>query len=354
MKKKDNIKNISNAKPKNKSVSERENYFEELANIIKNDKYLSDKISYLQLWWKTIFQIIKIQRYLRGFLYRINLLKKLELNEKIVYGTIKLSKVIKSLIYHDFIYSLRNEYIPKKQKKHYFLIWNNYTKNKSLLQELKNYKINEKNKFIKANKLKSESKTKRDLNKEIKKDRLFSEKILITEQNAKKISPNKRLLDELATSSKKNTFSEKINFNSLKNNSMERKKTKKNMDSNLSSLISKNNLKDEKNHKKPCQFYKTSNNFLKNKSQQQMHNYKFCSKKKNLNYKSNLIKVSKKNTNVQKCNKLNKNRNKKLKSGNFEFFIGPVLYFPFGFTFLVPTIVPDKETSPFKSALFKS
>jgi len=320
LKKNDNMKIISNLKSKNKSVSERENCFEELANIIKNDRYLSDKISYLQLWWKTIFQIIKIQRYLRGFLYRIKLLKKLELNEKIVYGTIQLSKVIKSLIYHDFIYSLKNEYIPKQQKKHYFLIWNGYINNKSILQELKNYKINEKNKFIKANKLKSESKTKRDLSKEYKKDALFSEKILITEQNAKKISPNKKLLDELATSSKKNTFSEKINYNSLKNNSMERKKTKKNMDSNLSSLISKNHLKDERSHKKPCQCYKTSNNFLKNKSQQQMHNCRFGSKN-NLNYRSNQIKVSKKNTNVQKCKKLNKNRNKKLKSGDFDNYL---------------------------------
>ena len=320
IKKKDNIKIISNEKSKNKSVSERENCFEELTNIIKNSKYLSDRLSYLQLWWKTIFQIIKIQRYLRGFLYRIKLLRLLELNEKIVYGTIQLSKVIKSLIYHNFINSLKNEFIPKQQKKHYFLIWNNYTKNKSLLQELKKYKINEKNKFIKANKLKSDSKTKRELSKELKKDALFSEKVLITEQNIKKISPNKKLLDELATSSKKNTFSEKINYNSLKNNSMERKKTKKNMDSNLSSLISKNNLKEEKSHKKPCQCFKTSNNFLKNKSQQQMRNYKFCSKN-HLIYKSNQIKVSKKNTNVQKCKKLNKIRNKKLKSGDFDNYL---------------------------------
>ena len=321
-KKKYKIKNISNVKSKNENVSERENYFEELVNIIKNDQYLSDKISYLQLWWKTIFQIIKIQRYLRGFLYRINLLKKLELNEKIVYGTIQLSKFIKSLIYHNFIYSLKNEYIPKQIQKHYFLIWNNYTKSKSLLQELKKYKTNEKNKFIKTNKLKSESKTKRDLSKDLKKDGLFSEKVLITEQNAKKISPNKKLLDDIATSSKKNTFSEKLNYNSLgvKNNSMERKRTKKNMDSNLSSLISKNNLKDEKSHKKPCQFFKTSNNFLKNKSQQQMHNCKFGSKN-HLNYKSNKIKVSKKNTNVQKCKKLSKNRNKKLKSGDFDNYL---------------------------------
>ena len=130
IKKKDNIKIISNEKSKNKNVPERENYFEELTNIIKNSKYLSDRLSYLQLWWKTIFQIIKIQRYLRGFLYRIKLLRLLELNEKIVYGTIQLSKVIKSLIYHNFINSLKNEFIPKQQKKHYFLIWNNYTKNK--------------------------------------------------------------------------------------------------------------------------------------------------------------------------------------------------------------------------------
>jgi hypothetical protein len=54
-----------------KSVNKEKNKTDEIINLIQNNNYLYEKISYLQLWWKTIYQIIKIQKYLRGFLYRI-------------------------------------------------------------------------------------------------------------------------------------------------------------------------------------------------------------------------------------------------------------------------------------------
>lgn len=65
-----------------KSVNKEKNNVDDIINLIQNNNYLYEKISYLQLWWKTIYQIIKIQKYLRGFLYRIKLLKLLELKAK--------------------------------------------------------------------------------------------------------------------------------------------------------------------------------------------------------------------------------------------------------------------------------
>ena len=44
-----------------------------LINDIQKNEKLLERIKYLQLWWKTIFQIIKIQKYLRGFLHRVKL-----------------------------------------------------------------------------------------------------------------------------------------------------------------------------------------------------------------------------------------------------------------------------------------
>ena len=48
-------------------------------NEIKNSEKIIERIKYLQLWWKTIFQMIKIQKYIRGFLQRIKLSKIMKL-----------------------------------------------------------------------------------------------------------------------------------------------------------------------------------------------------------------------------------------------------------------------------------
>ena len=40
----------------------KQNKAEDIIKSIKDNRYLYDKLSYLQLWWKTIFQIIKIQK----------------------------------------------------------------------------------------------------------------------------------------------------------------------------------------------------------------------------------------------------------------------------------------------------
>ena len=39
----------------------KQNKAEDIIKSIKDNRYLYDKLSYLQLWWKTIFQIIKLQ-----------------------------------------------------------------------------------------------------------------------------------------------------------------------------------------------------------------------------------------------------------------------------------------------------
>ena len=48
----------------------------------KMEKEYSNKIKLIQIWWKTIFQIIKLQKYVRGYLYRNKFYKNNENKDK--------------------------------------------------------------------------------------------------------------------------------------------------------------------------------------------------------------------------------------------------------------------------------
>ena len=279
-----------NSSTENKNENNKKNIDESLITKIKDDKNMLDKIGYLQLWWKTIFQIIKIQKYLRGFLYRVKLLRLLELKEKIVYGNILLSKLMKKKMFKVIIKSIKDKIFQKK--KYYFNIWNSLILKKAIIKKLikfdkKKIVLIKVEKTKNKKKIKAESTKKRDLHKDNKK------------------SSKKEQLGQLGQESKKYGLeSSRVNterniHNSLgfKNNSTERR--------------SKQNIINNKN-KKPCKVYPTSSNLLMNKSHNQIKNNKFNSKK-NFDYKSNQMKLSKKNTNTQKYNKqINKNRNKKV------------------------------------------
>ena len=80
----------------------------ELINEIISDEKLLSKIQYLQLWWKTIFHIIKIQKYLRGFLQRVKSAKFKQLKEKMNLSIEQFSFVIKRIIYKSAIEKIKN------------------------------------------------------------------------------------------------------------------------------------------------------------------------------------------------------------------------------------------------------
>ena len=302
-----------------KSVNKEKNKTDEIINLIQNNNYLYEKISYLQLWWKTIYQIIKIQKYLRGFLYRIKLLKLLELKEKIVYGTIQLSNFIKKIAYKKIISSVKRKILFN-----YYNKWNNLAMKKIILRKLKfNRKKNKSGKKRKndrnkrTNKLKSGSLTKRDIHRSQKIDGIVPEKMQTIEKSAKKLglSPSHSINNELTLSSKKGFETSRINteknIHSIfgnKNNSME-KRSKKKINTNLINIKSNKTLKKQKSNKKSNQLSQASYNFIKNNSHNQINNYKFTNTINPITGK-----MSKKNTYAKKGKKANKNRNKKLSS----------------------------------------
>ena len=48
------------------------------------------KLKFIQLWWKTIYRMIKIQKVIRGFLYRKKLILNLDRTEELYYISSKL------------------------------------------------------------------------------------------------------------------------------------------------------------------------------------------------------------------------------------------------------------------------
>ena len=101
----------------------------------QQEEFLYEKIKFIQLWWKTIFQIIKIQKHVRGFLYRQKLIEELDREEIAVDNLLFLIKCSKKIIYNAFIYKLKNY---KPGIKYYLNKWNEKIKKPIIIYKLLN------------------------------------------------------------------------------------------------------------------------------------------------------------------------------------------------------------------------
>ena len=107
------------------------NYFKE---FYQERNYL-EKIKFIQLWWKTIFQIIKIQKHLRGFLYRQRLIEELDREEIAVDNLLFFIKSYKKIVFKIFIFRL-NKYKPNIR--YYFIKWNEIISKIRIMKNLLN------------------------------------------------------------------------------------------------------------------------------------------------------------------------------------------------------------------------
>ena len=141
----------------------------------KNEKLFLSKIKYIQIWWKTIFQIIKIQKFIRGALYRIKLVKIIQ-NQKRYFGKIlNFVNKIKKICWKNFLINQR-PYI-----KYYFKKWKEKISKKIIIEELRKYLIKKEFKETKYNSDKNNknSRSNNDLNKEVNKINLKKKDINI-------------------------------------------------------------------------------------------------------------------------------------------------------------------------------
>lgn len=100
----------------------------------KKDQIFLDKIKFIQIWWKTIFLVIKIQKYIRGYLYRIKLISSLEEKEGYIDKVLYMSKAIKKIFFNR-LYNKLVTYVPGK--KYYFHKWNEASSKKLILNQIK-------------------------------------------------------------------------------------------------------------------------------------------------------------------------------------------------------------------------
>ena len=97
------------------------------------EKIYFDKIRLVQIWWKTIFQIIKIQKNIKGFLYRNNFHKILEKQKKCVNKVINLIKAIKFILKKKYFLKLK---MLKPGIEYYFLKWKDKTFKLHILKKI--------------------------------------------------------------------------------------------------------------------------------------------------------------------------------------------------------------------------
>ena len=99
----------------------------------KIEQIFFNKVKFIQIWWKTIFQIIKIQKYLRGYLYRTKLISLLDKREKYIDRVLNIIKCIKKIFINKFIKCLVGY---ESNKKYYFYKWNNISNKKKIIKKL--------------------------------------------------------------------------------------------------------------------------------------------------------------------------------------------------------------------------
>ena len=106
----------------------------------KNEKIFLEKVKFIQIWWKTIFQIIKIQKYIRGYLYRIKLISILDIREKYIDKVLHFVKSFKKIfLYKYFRYLL----LYNNYQKYYFRKWKDIIFKKIIIKKIRNsYKGN--------------------------------------------------------------------------------------------------------------------------------------------------------------------------------------------------------------------
>ena len=144
------------------------------------------KLIFLQIWWKTLFQIIKIQKNIRGFLFRLKLLVFLDKSEKLYDISLKFCIHIKKYIckrpYILFINNIKhinmNCFLDKRKNKINLNPKNNIFKKieksnfKKIMKKEKNLNnsFNTKNKSKKLFKVKNQKIGKKDYIQEIFRD----------------------------------------------------------------------------------------------------------------------------------------------------------------------------------------
>ena len=82
----------------------------------KSMKEQAKKIALIQNWWKTMFKVIKIQKFMRGFIFRKKLMKNLEHQEKLLQSITEFDNTFCYIIFKRFMDNLKEKIDYEKAK----------------------------------------------------------------------------------------------------------------------------------------------------------------------------------------------------------------------------------------------
>ena len=240
---------------------------------------LLSKIKYIQIWWKTIFLIIKIQKFIRGALYRSKLYKIIKKQEKCFESILNLEKRIKKIFWKKWFLKIIIKIRPGI--KYFFSKWRNMIFKRIILDSI-----------ITLKKINNEKISKIDYNSDFDNNKIISKSYSEITDEKEKTNINKKLknINNSLISSYKNIFVSK--------------------NSSLPLINMKNN--NEKNLALGLETSSSSKIIYKNNSNYRLNEVTFIHK----NNKTNKIEfsVSQYNTNQIKTNNYHNPINLKYKS----------------------------------------
>ena len=340
---KDELTPIPDVKPKNKISTEHEKkyvskaivhtkysrryqysnnieqkHLERQREIKQCEKIFLENIKYIQIWWKTIFQIIKLQKHIRGFIFRLKLLDSLEKKEIYADKIISLMKSIKKILFKRFV---NNTNIFKEYLKHYFYKWNEITMKKFILKRLIYYASSNKI-FSEFNKRIMITERKMQLDSFIDLDFIpnlnnTNSKIKIKKENKESQIKKNKTLYSIYNKNKEKKYLTKISFFQSTVQNIKKHKLKESKKNKNSSLIISCSSLNQKSKNNP-----STSHILQNKDKNEdFKQYNTLKRQKNKKTKSNNNnlknnRINNNNNNVDICNKIEQNSDNNQKENN--------------------------------------
>ena len=304
----------------------------------KLEKEYFNKIKLIQIWWKTIFQIIKLQKYVRGYLYRNKFYKNNENKDKYFDKVVNLVKKLKKIFWKKYVEIVLS--FKENRIKFYFNKWKDIIYKKIILKNIIKLTSGKKIADVKK-KYYYISKSCKDINE--------NDKIHINHNlnkiNIKKLKNNNYLIDTYNSSLYKNNHNL---ISSLSLLSLHNKRNKISLGIDISSITSFKNINTSKkntikknsisNSDKHENINKTDKNILKeiyninknimnetkkinnlkdyrNNKLNSKNNSKATLNNNNNNYNKNNLNINRKEKHSNKNSKINKKINSNIEHG---------------------------------------
>ena len=190
------VNKLNETKKVNNKENKKEDYKNNFNINIKkktDDFFYIKNLKIIQLWWKNINKIIKIQKNVRGFIFRMKLLKMLEKEEKITSNLFVFYIIIRKIINNCIIKKIKEYILSLKNEKNNNYIKKNIINNNKIIKNSREKNINKNNKLNKEiinvkDTTNSNNNNNKDINNEINGCKYFNIKRKTSVKNVESVT----------------------------------------------------------------------------------------------------------------------------------------------------------------------